>query len=57
MDAEDNNAGSCHNSEDEIDASLPATPARRLNENEEVIEDVDNDESEANSDNNNKNEW
>ncbi|CAG8779541.1 12380_t:CDS:1, partial [Rhizophagus irregularis] len=30
MDAEDNNEGSCHNSEDEIDASLPATPARRL---------------------------
>lgn len=28
MDTEDNNAGS-HNSEDEVDASLPATPARR----------------------------
>ncbi|CAB4493481.1 unnamed protein product [Rhizophagus irregularis] len=41
MDAEDNNEGSCHNSEDEIDASLPATPARRLS-NLESLENAQN---------------
>ncbi|PKC55398.1 hypothetical protein RhiirA1_475675 [Rhizophagus irregularis] len=41
MDAEVNNAGSCHNSEDEIDASLPATPARRLS-NLESLENAQN---------------
>ncbi|CAB4386257.1 unnamed protein product [Rhizophagus irregularis] len=39
--AEDNNEGSCHNSEDEIDASLPATPARKLS-NLESLENAQN---------------
>ncbi|CAB4494772.1 unnamed protein product [Rhizophagus irregularis] len=41
MDAEDNNEGSCHNSENEIDASLPAIPARRLS-NLESLENAQN---------------
>ncbi|CAB4389685.1 unnamed protein product [Rhizophagus irregularis] len=41
MDAEDNNEGNCHNSEDEIDAFLPATPARRLS-NLESLENAQN---------------
>ena len=41
MNAEDNNEGSCHNSEDEIDASLPATPAKRLS-NLESLENAQN---------------
>ncbi|RGB21444.1 hypothetical protein C1646_678513 [Rhizophagus diaphanus] len=41
MDAEDNNEGSCHNSEDEIDTSLPIIPAKRLS-NLESLENAQN---------------